>query len=66
MSNTASNEDIQLITRKELLKILTVSSATLWRLESQHLIPGRVELGPGRVAYRKIKVSEWMDSKMVD
>ena len=56
------NEDIQLIRRKELLELLTISEATLWRWESENRIPGRVNLGPGRIAYRKSKVLAWIDS----
>jgi predicted DNA-binding transcriptional regulator AlpA len=60
MSDKTSHEDIQLIRRKELLKLLTISEATLWRWESDNLIPGRVLLGPGRVAYRKCVVLAWI------
>ena len=61
MSKKIPNEDIQLIRRKDLLKLLTISEATLWRWENDNLIPGRVLLGPGRVAYRKCVVLAWIE-----
>lgn len=60
MSKKIPNEDIQLIRRKDLLKLLTISEATLWRWENDKLIPGRVDLGPGRVAYRRCVVLAWI------
>ena len=62
MGTETINEDIQLIRRKELLALLTISEATLWRWESENRIPGRIILGPGRIAYRKSKVLEWIES----
>jgi predicted DNA-binding transcriptional regulator AlpA len=61
MSNQILNEDIQLIRRKDLLMLLTICEATLWRWETDNLIPGRVNLGPGRVAYRKSVVLAWLE-----
>lgn len=61
MLNKTPHEDIQLIRRKELLKLLTISEATLWLWESENMIPGRVLLGPGRVAYRKCVVLAWIE-----
>jgi predicted DNA-binding transcriptional regulator AlpA len=66
MSNQVLNEDIQLIRRKDLSKLLTISLATLWRWESENRIPGRIDLGPGRVAYRKSVVLAWIESLVVD
>jgi predicted DNA-binding transcriptional regulator AlpA len=61
MSTHLLNEDLQLVRRKDLLTLLTISEATLWRWETAKLIPGRVLLGPGRVAYRKSVVLAWLE-----
>ena len=65
MGKETINEDIQLIRRKELLALLTISEATLWRWESENRISGRINLGPGRIAYRKCKVLAWIESLAV-
>jgi predicted DNA-binding transcriptional regulator AlpA len=57
------NEDLQLISRKELMRLLTISHSTMWRLEKEKMIPGRVILHKGRVAYRKCAIRQWLEER---
>ena len=55
--------NLQLITRPQLMQILTISAATLWRYEQRVDFPPRIVLGPSRVAYRQTDVELWLNSK---
>jgi predicted DNA-binding transcriptional regulator AlpA len=58
-----SLDKLQLITRPQLIKILTISPATLWRYEQLNDFPPKIVLGPSRVAYRQADIEIWLNSK---
>jgi predicted DNA-binding transcriptional regulator AlpA len=58
-------ENIQLISRKQLVTKLTVSLTTLKKLEKKPTFPKRVILGPNRIAYKLIEIEEWINRNQV-
>lgn len=56
-------DNIRLITRKQLLKALTISEATLWRWQQESDFPKSLQLGPKRVAYRIVDIEAWLSEK---
>lgn len=58
-------ENIQLISRKQLVSKLTVSLTTLKKLEKKSNFPKRVVLGPNRIAYKLTEIEEWINRNQV-
>ena len=64
----ASEEDYycdRLIDKKELKKYVPYSSSHIARLEKSGAFPRRIHIGPCRVAWSQIEVSNWINSKKV-
>ena len=54
---------MKLIRRKEVLKLIGLSSATQWRLERAGLFPARVRLGKASVAWHLGEIEEWIQAR---
>jgi prophage regulatory protein len=48
---------------KDVIKVLTLSKSTIYRLIKAGLFPEPVPLSPGRVAWRKSDIDEFAQSK---
>lgn len=57
---------LQLISRQQLLELLTISESTLWRWQQTKSFPRQICLGPKRVAWRLVEVERWIESKSID
>ena len=53
----------RVIRRKELLKMIGVSSVTQWRMEKAGLFPARVRLNRASVGWLLCEVEEWLNSR---
>ncbi len=55
---------VQLIPRRQALRLMGISSSTGWRMErSDPFFPRKVEICPGRFALRADEVQIWIDSR---
>ena len=57
---------LQLISRQQLLELLTISESTLWRWQQKKDFPRQIFLGPKRVAWRLVEVERWIEAKSID
>lgn len=55
----------RIITKKELLKIVSLSYVTIWRLEKAGTFPARRKLSCNRVGWLSSEVEEWMRAREV-
>lgn len=56
----------KIIRKKELLKALGVSDATLWRWEQAGTFPKRIQLGGNSVGWPESELSAWQDRKKAE
>ena len=55
----------QIITRKEVARILNISESTVYRwVRSGHLI-APFELGPNRVVWTRTEIMEWIEKQKI-
>lgn len=57
--------NLQLISRKEVCKLLTINSSTLWRWEQKGDFPQKIILGPSRVAYKLTDIEKWIEDQKI-
>lgn len=50
---------------KDVLALLGVSKATLWRWRREGVFPHPIQLGPNTVGWRRGDVDEWLASRPV-
>jgi prophage regulatory protein len=60
--NAASGDLDRIIRRAELLGIVGVSAATLYRWIGEGHFPSPIKLGPNSVGWRSSEVKAWIDS----
>ena len=51
--------------RLEVLALVGLSYVTVWRLEKSGNFPARKRLSPGRVAWLRSEVEEWIQNRLV-
>lgn len=61
-----SNDRFEIITKKELLKIVPYSAFHIWRLERDDRFPARVKLGPNRVGWYRAEIVAWLEERSRD
>lgn len=59
---TAMNID-RLVGRKEILAIIGISNATLWRWIKSGRFPSPLKIGARKVAWRTSVVTEWIEMR---
>lgn len=59
MSNDDDDDD-RLFGEDAVIKRTTLSRTTLWRLMRAKRFPASVQLSPGRVAWRRSSILNWM------
>jgi prophage regulatory protein len=47
-----------------VVKLVTLSKCTIYRLIKAGLFPKPIKLSPGRVAWRKIDIEEWEEKQV--
>ena len=57
-----SNQD-RILRTQEVIKLVSLSRSTLWRMERKGQFPDRVPLGTGSVGWLKSDVDAWMQSR---
>lgn len=60
-----SNKSFRLIRAAELAEILSVSPATIWRMEKEGRLPPKVKLSPGTVGWIESEIFDFLKSKKV-
>lgn len=50
----------ELILRKELLKLVPLAYATIWREEKRGRFPKKVSISAKRVAWRRSEIEAWL------
>ena len=65
MSTTAIATDFSedLIAKPAVLRFTTFSDTTLWRRVKAGDFPAPVQISPGRVAWRRRDVSDWLQNR---
>jgi prophage regulatory protein len=53
-----------LVLRHERRRLVPLSDATVWRLERRNEFPRRIQLSPGRVAWRRSEIERWLAQRM--
>lgn len=53
----------RVIRKPELMAMIGLSDATIWRLERAGKFPGRIQLGGNSVAWLESEVLDWLKSK---
>ncbi len=48
---------------RDVLALVGISKATLWRWRKAGEFPAPIRLGPNRVAWRRIEIDEWISSR---
>lgn len=69
MSNTDHTFDrlkhLQIVSKKDLLKLVPYSDQHILRLEKAGKFPRRIDLGENRVGWRLANIEEWINSRQV-
>lgn len=55
----------RVIRKRELLKMIPLSDATIWRMEKRGEFPKRFTLGGRAVGWFADEIDEWLDSKAI-
>ncbi|MGE3227862.1 MAG: helix-turn-helix transcriptional regulator [Hyphomicrobium sp.] len=67
MSKTDDNFDrlrhLQIISKKELLKLVPYSDQHILRLEKAGKFPKRIDLGENRVGWHLVSIETWINSR---
>ena len=50
---------------KELTNLLSISRATLWRMEKRGELPPKIALSPGVKGWRESDISEWLEAREI-
>lgn len=58
--------DIRIIRKPELLSMIALSDATIWRMEKRGKFPGRIKLGGNSVGWIDHEVSDWLKAKAAE
>ncbi len=54
---------LELLTKKETAQLVRLSLPTLWRLQRAGKFPALRQISPGRVAWLRSEVEQWMESR---
>lgn len=54
--------DLKIIRPKELADLLSVSAATLWRMEKSGKLPPKVTLSKRAVGWKETDIKKWIDN----
>jgi prophage regulatory protein len=54
---------MNILSKKDVIKMIGLSSVTLWRLEKSGEFPHRIKLGTRRVGWREDDVNGWIESR---
>ena len=57
------NDDLSILSTAQVADMLGVSRRTLDRLEERGELPGKVQLSPRRVGWRKTAIQAWLSSR---
>jgi len=61
MSNTQTTEqNIKLLSAKQLGNVLSLSARTIWRLRSSGKLPEPVKVGQGAIRWRQSDIEKWI------
>jgi len=55
--------NVRVIRKPELLGMIGLSDATVWRMERAGRFPGRITLGGNSVGWLYSEISEWLEAK---
>ena len=56
----------ELILKKELLKLVPLAYATIWREEQRGKFPKKIYISPKRVAWRRSEVEAWLAERIAN
>jgi prophage regulatory protein len=54
---------MNILNKRDVVKITGLSPVTIWRLERQGKFPSRINLSDFRVGWKDLEVYEWIDSR---
>jgi len=53
----------KIISKKEVIKVSSLSYTTIWRLETAGRFPARVQLSDRRVGWYEDEIEAWLESR---
>jgi prophage regulatory protein len=53
----------ELILNAERRRLVPVSDVTIWRMERRGEFPRRIRVSPGRVAWRRSEIEQWLEQR---
>ena len=53
----------ELIFKHERKRLVPISDATVWRMERRGEFPRRINVSPGRVAWRRSEIEQWLERR---
>jgi prophage regulatory protein len=54
---------MNILSKKDVIKMIGLSPVTLWRMEKAGNFPNRIKLGPRRIGWREDDVNSWIESR---
>ena len=60
------NKNQRVIRKPELFSKISLSDATIWRLEKASKFPKRIQLGGNSVGWFLSEVEDWLEQKAID
>ena len=54
----------RILSNREVVELLGLSAATVWRLRRRGDFPEPISLSPGRVGWRESDLSAWLDHRV--
>jgi prophage regulatory protein len=60
-SLSIAGPDYQLLSKKEVAALTSLSATTIWRLVRRKLFPPPIKLSPGRIGWRLGSVIDWLN-----
>ena len=63
MTTSPHAQTERLIRKSELILMLGISDATIWRMEKAGNFPGRIQLGGNSVAWFESEILDWLKDK---
>ena len=58
-----NTQTLSILSPKQLVEIIGLSSATLWRMRQRGELPEPIKLSPGRVGWRASDIEAWLASR---
>jgi prophage regulatory protein len=53
----------ELILKHERRRLVPLSDPTIWRMERRGEFPRRIQVSPGRVAWRRSEIEQWLEQR---